>query len=85
MNVNLHIERLVLDGVEIAPNQRQLLRSAIETELSRLLTAGGVAAELASGGAVSRVAGSSIQLQGSNGARELGRQIASAVYGGIGK
>ena len=79
MNINLHIERLVLDGVEIAPNQRHLLRSAIETELGRLLTAGGVASEVAVGGAVPGLPANSIQLQRDNGPQELGRRIAGAV------
>jgi len=35
MNINLHIERLVLDGVNIAPRQRHLLQASGETELTR--------------------------------------------------
>lgn len=85
MNVNLHIERLILDGVEVAPNQRHLLRAAVEAELGRLINLGGVGGEIGGGGTVPTVAGRSIQLQGNNGPGELGRQIAGAVYGGIGK
>ena len=85
MNVNLHIERLVLDGVDIAPNQRHVLRAAVEAELGRLINRGGVGGDIAGGGAVPNVAGRSIQLQRENAPGELGRQIAGAVYGGIGK
>jgi len=85
MNINLHIERLILDGLDIAPGQRRLLQSALEAELARLLTAGGITAQLASGGALHRIAGNSIQLQQAKGPAEMGRQIAGALYGGIGR
>lgn len=85
MNVNLHIERLILDGVEIGPGQRYLLHSSVQTELTRLLSAGGLAAQLTSGGALPKVASPAIQLNSGHGPAELGRQIAGAVYGGIGK
>ena len=35
MNIKLHIERLVLDGVNIAPGQRHLLQASVTTELTR--------------------------------------------------
>ena len=85
MNVKLHIERLLLDGVEIEPGQRELLQAAVETELVNLITLGGVADGIASGGTIPHVAGHSIQLQRDHGPAELGRNIAGAVYGGIGK
>ena len=85
MNVNLHIERLVLDGVEIAPGRQRVLQAAVEAELTRLLTEGGVDAAIAAGGATPRLAGNPIQLQLVNTTWELGKRIASAVYGGIGK
>lgn len=85
MNISLHIERLILDGVDIAPGQRNLLQSAVETELHRLLTSGGLAHQLTGGGALPRLASPAIELQRGNGPGELGQQIAGAVYGGIGK
>ena len=85
MNVNLHIERLILDGVGIDPQQRHSLQSAVEQELAQLLTTGGLASALTGGGAVPRVAGPSIQLGGVNSPGELGSQIAHSVYRGIGK
>ncbi|MDO9236680.1 MAG: hypothetical protein Q7U28_11715 [Aquabacterium sp.] len=83
MNINLHIERLVLDGVNIAPGQRHLLRASVETELTRLLTDGGLAPGLVQGVALPRLSASAMQLTGNNPA-QLGRQIAQSVYGGIG-
>ena len=84
MNINLHIERLVLDGVNIAPGQGQLLRAGVETELARLLTGGGLAPSLAEGINLSRVFAESIELRGNNNPTQIGRQIAQSVYGGIG-
>lgn len=85
MNINLHIERLVLDGVDTASGQRHLLQSAVETELSRLLIEGGLAHQLTGGGALPRINSPAIQLNGGNDPARLGRKIAGAVYGGIGK
>jgi hypothetical protein len=85
MNVNLHIERLVLDGIDVEPAHRPALQAAVEAELGRLLAQGGVGASLAGGGAVPSVRAGGLQMGGEGNPRKLGRQIARAVYGGIGK
>ena len=85
MNINLHIERLVLDGLDIASGQRPLVQAAVEAELTRLLTAGGLSPALTGGGALHRVSANAIQLTSGAGPADLGRQIAGSVYGGIGK
>lgn len=84
MNVNLHIERLILDGIDIEPAHRPILQAALERELGRLIARGGVGPELVAGGAVPSVKGG-FELSGTGNPRQLGRQIARAVYGGIGK
>ncbi len=85
MNINLHIERLILDGLPIEPRQRAQVQAAVETELARLLVAGGVNSGLLSGGALPSLRAGAIQLTNESNARQLGTQIAGAVYGGIGK
>lgn len=85
MTINVHIGRLILEGVTIAPAQRAALQSALEIELGRLLARGGVSPELAKGGAVPRINVNPIQLPKGSSPAELGRQIAGSVYGGIGK
>ena len=89
MNINLHIDRLVLDGVNIPPGQRHLLKASIEAELGRLLSKGGLSSEIASGGTLATVPAKGFQLSSSSGAgntpAQLGRKIAQSVYGGIGK
>ncbi|MEC4748960.1 hypothetical protein [Methylomicrobium sp. Wu6] len=83
MNINLHIERLVLDGVTIAPGQHQLLQSIVASELIRMLRYGGFSPSLAQGGSLSRISGKDILLTG-NDPTHLGRQIAYSISGSIG-
>jgi len=83
MNINLHIERLVLDGVNIAPGQRHLLQASVETELTRLLSNGGLTPAFIQGLALPRITVKAIQLPGNN-ATQIGQRIAQSVYGGIG-
>ena len=85
MNINVHIGRLVLHGVPIAPDQGPLVQAAIETEMARLLAGGGLAAELHSGGALPSMPAGSIQLTREIHPTHLGQQIAQAVYKGIGR
>ncbi len=84
MNINLHIERLVLEGLNIAPEQRPVLQAAVEGELIRLLTERGLSPSLAQGVAVPRLSASAMQLTSTSSPTELGQQIAQSVYGGIG-
>jgi len=83
-SIHLHIERLVLDGVDIAPGQRHLLQAGVTAELTRLLTDGGLAPSLAQGIALPRLSTGGIQLNGGDDPTQLGQQIARSVYGGIG-
>ena len=84
MNINLHIERLMLDGFDIAPEQRTALQIAVEGELSRLLTERGFSPSLAQGTSVPRLSAQDMQLTSAKSPTELGQQIAQSVYGGIG-
>ena len=85
MNVNLNIERLVLEGFSLRPGEQLLVRASIERELSRLLSEGGVSPQLLSGGAVPRLAAGDMRLTGAESPKQIGAQIARSLYGGIGK
>jgi hypothetical protein len=85
MNINLHIERLVLDGLTLERGQEPLVRAAVEAELARLLTAHGLSSSLMSGGATPHLRAGQISLSGESSAHQLGHQIARAVYRGIGQ
>lgn len=84
MNINLHIERLILDGVNIAPGDRHLLQANVTTELSRLLNNGGLTPNVIESVALPRRSTNDIQLT-DNQPKQLGQQIAQSVYGGIGR
>ncbi len=83
MNIELNIERLVLDGVPLEPGQGDSLRASVEVALQRLLTEGHVPPRLANGGAVPHVSGATIHLAEKADSRHLGQQIAGAIYGGM--
>lgn len=85
MNITIHIERLVLDGLPLARHQAPLVQAAVEAELARLLAADGLAPGLATGGVVPRLAAPALQVGADAGPTHLGAQIAQSVYGGIGK
>ncbi len=84
MNLNIHIERLVLDGLPIERNQGPVVQAAVEAELSRLLSENGLAADLQTGSALPSINASGIQLASGNSPAHMGRQIAQSIYSGIG-
>lgn len=67
MNVVIHIEKLVLDGVDLGPQQQAALQRDLIAGLARLVVDGRT-------GAVGNVA-----LAGNS----LGLQVANAVYGAM--
>ena len=85
MNVNVNIERLILDGISLGPGEGVLVKAAVEGELSRLLRSGSLASSLQSGGALTSVRAESIQVSAEGHPSRLGKQIARSVYGGIGE
>ena len=84
MRINVHIERLILDGLPVPTMQGTQLQASIERELARLLAANGLRSELMAGGAVSRLPAGSIQFAQDAPPAMLGNQIAQAVHGRIG-
>lgn len=84
MNINLHIERLVLDGLPVEVKDSAMLRAAIEAELTRLLTENGLSSGLQTGGRLTRLPANAIQLSTGESPPQLGQQIARTVYGSIG-
>lgn len=85
MNINLHIERLILDGLPFESRHHALLQAEIETELARLLTQNNDVANRQSDGATPSVRADAIQMTVKNSPAQLGRQIAGSIYGSIGK
>jgi hypothetical protein len=84
-SIRVHIDRLVLDGVNVRAADRPHLQAVIEAELARLIATGGLSPALANGGALPSVGAPRIALDADNkNAKHLGTSIARSVYGGVG-
>jgi hypothetical protein len=83
--IDLSIDRLALDGLALGPREARAARTAVEAELSRLLTeAHDLPARLARGGAVGRLSRTPLQIDTYTNPTDLGTQIARALYTGMG-
>lgn len=85
MNVRLHIERLVFDGLPVSDAAMPHVRAAIEAELTELIARGGLAAGLGGNQVLPLLRGAELQMPAGLDDAGLGRQIALALYGGIGR
>ena len=84
MNISIHIEQLIMDGLLIAHRDRDRLQSAIEVELARLLTDGALVVDLQTPGMMAHLTGGTLELTGDEEPHLLGKCIAEAIYRGIG-
>jgi hypothetical protein len=82
--IELHIERMVLHGLGLNQRQARQVQTAIETELSHLLTTDARWPARETGGAVPTLHGGTIGWQAVNGPATLGQQAAGAVYRSLG-
>jgi hypothetical protein len=80
MNIHVHIERLILEGLPVTSSQGVLVQAAVERELTRLLTAGMLTV---TGGALPSVQGGDVRLSPQASPRQLGQQIGRAIHDGI--
>ena len=83
MNVNLHIDSIVLDGLDLAPGQSQLLQQAVASQLTTMLTQLGLGSPLADSSNRPNIRGNSIHLGQTTDAKSLGPQLAHAIYASI--
>jgi hypothetical protein len=83
MRITLHIDRLILHGVQVAPADVPRLRQVLERDLARLLGRAGLAPSVLQGGAFATLAGSTITPRRHPDA--LAEQVAGAVCAAIGK
>jgi hypothetical protein len=80
-NLELHIEELVLEGL---PGMRAAdLGTAVQAELTRLLTAQGLPAAWHRGADISSLNAGTFRLPARAGAKATGQQIAQTVFGGL--
>lgn len=84
MKIELHIERLTLDGIASGPSQGGRVAAAVKRELERLLRNGGIAANLAGGAALPKIAVPEIRVSRSERPDRIGKRIAQSLHKGIG-
>ena len=82
MKIRVHIERVVLDGLPVTRAEGARIQTAIETELTRMLVAGGLPHHFRNGGAVARVTGPQFHFVATDRAATIGRNIARSLHGG---
>ena len=78
MRINLHIERMALEGFELAPWQKQQLHEAVHTELARQLAAN-TEFRPSQGSARARIDGGAFPAPDRDDPARLGGRIARAV------
>jgi hypothetical protein len=84
MNLNVHIDRLVVDDGLFPPEETGSLRAAAQAELARLLATGGLAPELLAGGTLPGRPGGTLDLTAAAGPVAAGRDLARAMFAGLG-
>ncbi len=83
MSVTVRIDRLVLDGLDLAPGHPQRLRTSLESELARLLAlpkASGMA-----GGATPHLRTHDVPMRRDVSPEAIGRHVARAVHRRLGE
>lgn len=78
MKIQLHIERLIVDGVPLSPAEGHILERTVAEELSRLFVEGGLEPISAQ---AALVKAEPIGMPDPNGTDAFGKAIAKAVYG----
>jgi hypothetical protein len=81
MNINLRVDRLILENISLLPHERQQLQRAIESELSRLFVEQGLPASLQQGGAIDRLP--AVTVNPTQKPAQMAQQIAQDIYGGL--
>ena len=77
-NVELHIDKLVLQG--FSPSDRNRIGEVVELELTRLLTEQGISHSMSKGRELSRMDGGQFNVAPDSKANTIGSQVAQSVY-----
>jgi len=85
MKLNLHIDRLVLEGLPVSRHDSARIQAAVQRELTLLLRESGLAHEYRTSGATPMLDAGRIRIERTSQPAGIGRQIARGVYDGIGR
>lgn len=83
MKINIHIERLLLDGFDATPRQQAALKSAFETQLSSLLAQDGIGIQFHKEGAIKTIHTEPMGNVQNSASTRFGERIARSVHGGL--
>ncbi len=83
MSMNIHIERLVLDGVPVDKTHQSSVSESIKSELVNLLLENRRVSGSQTDGSIHSIRGGDIALETIQEPARLGQQIAGAIYRGI--
>ena len=85
MNVDVRIERVMLEGLDLTPAERPRLQAAMERELTRLLSDTPIHDSATVSRSSSSRSARAIPMARDQDAHSLGNGIAAAVYHAIGE
>lgn len=83
MNIHVHIDRIVVDGVGTTADQADIVKSAVHDELVRLLTQYGVSSALAQGGDYPSMDSGVLQVRPRMSPAAVGSGIGHALHEGL--
>jgi hypothetical protein len=80
--LNIRIDRVVLDGISLTSYEQQRLKESVERELTGMFLTNGIPPGIEK--APVRIKGDAIQLQEQKPAPDrLGKQVAESIYNGL--
>ncbi len=80
MNINIQIDRIILENINISPSQRRHLQATVESELSSLLTTNGLPSHLQNGATLSSLPLGKVEVTNMTDIAVMGQQIAQQIY-----
>jgi hypothetical protein len=83
MKIEIHIARLVLDGLPVTSAQGDRVRRAMERELGRLFQNGAISSCPAGGEAVPELPAPRFRFGRRDSPSAIGKQIATSVHAGL--
>jgi hypothetical protein len=83
VKIDVHVERLILEGLSAAERDSALIQAAVEAELGRQLTQRGIPKDLQTGSDQDRLLAPERRLSLPPDAKMLGAQIGAKIYKAI--
>lgn len=83
MDIHLHIDRIVLDGLSLGHHDHHQVMRAVELELANLLQIQGLGEPFQKSGAIPVIPAGTINLELNQNPGSLGQTLARSIYGGL--